>query len=65
MRFFELFNFQHVMAYLFPALLFMVVFGVGLGYLHLHTNDAESRKKAIIGRYADGIKTVMRPFPCL
>ena len=54
MRFFELLNFQHVMAYVFPTLIFMVVFGVGLAFSHLDSRDAEKRKKDIAGRFADG-----------
>jgi hypothetical protein len=63
MRFFELLNFQHVMAYIFPALLFMVVFGVGLAYAHLHTEDAELHKKEIIKRFAEGIEDRNAPYP--
>ena len=37
MRFFELVNFQHTMGWLFPTLLFMVVFGVGLSFAHLRS----------------------------
>lgn len=63
MRFFELLNFQHVIAYLFVGLIFMVVFGVGLAYSHLHTKDAEDRKTRITGRFADGIEDRNAPFP--
>jgi len=63
MRYFELLNFQHVMAYLFPTLIFMVVFGVGLAYAHLHTKDAEERKTKILGRFADGIEDRNAPYP--
>ena len=44
MRFFELLNFQHTMAWLFPTLVFMVVFGVGLAFSHLHGKNSEARK---------------------
>lgn len=63
MRLFALLNFQHIMAYLFPALLFMVVFGLALAYAHVHTGDAEKRKTEIIGRFADDIKDRDAPFP--
>ncbi len=63
MRFFALLNFQHVMGWIFPTLIFMVVFGVGLGFMHLHTKDAEIRKKEIFGRYADGIEDRNAPYP--
>ena len=51
------------MAYLFPTLLFMVVFAVGLAFSHLHTQDAENRKTQIIKRYADGIEDRDAPYP--
>ena len=63
MRFFQLLNFQHTMAYLFPSLLFMVVFGLGLAYTHLNTSDAQARKTKIVGRFADGITDRDAPFP--
>jgi hypothetical protein len=65
MRFFELLNFQHTMAWLFPTLIFMVVFGVGLAYAHLRSKDSEARKNTITGRYADGIEERNAPFPLI
>jgi hypothetical protein len=63
MRFFELLNFQHVMGYIFPTLIFMVVFGVGLAFSHLHTKNAEQRKTEIVGRFADSIEDRNAPYP--
>ena len=63
MRFFELLNFQHTMAWLFPTLLFMVVFGVGLAFAHLKGKGSEERKNKIIGRYVDGIEERDAPYP--
>ncbi len=51
------------MGYLFCGLLFMVVFGVGLAYSHLHTKDAELHKKQIVSRFADGIEDRDAPYP--
>lgn len=65
MRFFELLNFQHTMAWLFPALLFMVLFGVGLAFSHLHGKDSEARKTTITGRHAEGIEERNAPFPLI
>jgi hypothetical protein len=65
MRFFALLNFQHVMAVVFPTLLFMVVFAVGLGYMHFHTKDAEDRKRAITYEFPDGIQDRNAPFPLI
>lgn len=63
MRFYALLNFQYIMAFLFPTLLFMVIFGLFLAYAHLHSHDAEARKKKIFGRFAEGIEDRNAPFP--
>ena len=65
MRFFELLNFQHTMAWLFPTLIFMVVFGAGLAFAHLHGKDSEARKKRITGHYADGLADRDAPYPLI
>jgi len=63
MRFFHLLNFQHIMLYVFPTLIFMVVFGLALGYSHLRSEDAEERKQKIIYRFPEGIEDRNAPFP--
>ncbi|MBT8339603.1 MAG: hypothetical protein HKP58_19060 [Desulfatitalea sp.] len=63
MRFFELMNLRHVMGYIFVGLLFMVVFATALAYSHLHTDDAEKRKTAIVARFREGIQDRNAPFP--
>jgi hypothetical protein len=63
MRFFELLNNQHVVAYFFPALLFMLVFGVGLAFAHLHSRESEQRKNEIIGRFPEELADRDAPFP--
>lgn len=65
MRFFELLNFQHTMGWLWPTLLFMVVFGVGLSFAHLLGKDSEESKKRITGRYADGLEERNAPYPLI
>ncbi len=65
MRLFALLNFQHVMGYLFAGLLFMVIFGLGLSYAHLRSEDAETRKTAIIARYREGIEDRDAPYPLM
>jgi hypothetical protein len=63
MRFYDLLNFQEVMGFLFPTLLFMVIFGTALAYKHLHSQDAEARKKKVYNHYAEGIEDRNAPFP--
>ena len=63
MRLFGLLNFQHIILYLFPTLIFMIVFGLALRFSHLQQEDAEERKKTIIHRFSDGIEDRNAPFP--
>ena len=65
MRYFELLNFQHVMAYVFVGLLFMVVFGIGLAFVHLRGPRDEDRITRIIHRHAEGISERNAPFPLI
>lgn len=63
MRFFELLNSQHVIGYVFPTLIFMVIFYVGLAFLHFRTERSEARKKDIIYTYPTGIEDRNAPMP--
>lgn len=63
MRFFDLLNFQHTVLYVFPTLIFIVVFGLALKYSHLHNRGSETKKAAIIYRYPGGIEDRDAPFP--
>ena len=47
MRLFALASFQDIMLYLFPTLIFMVLFGVGLAYGRFHRQADEQREKEI------------------
>jgi hypothetical protein len=49
--------------YLFPTLIFIVMFGLALAYSHLKSDDAEERKKKIIYRFPEGIEDRNAPFP--
>lgn len=63
MRFYELLNFQHLMLAVFPTLLFIILFAIGLGFSHFHRDDDGERKKRIIYRYPEGIGDRDAPFP--
>ena len=63
MRHFNLLNFQHIVLYVFPALIFMVVFGLALAFSHLRSEDAEARKRKIIYRFPERIEDRDAPFP--
>lgn len=62
-RYFELINFQHFMAYFFPAAVFLLLFAVGLAYSHFKSKDSEKRKEEITETYIGEIKERNAPFP--
>ena len=63
MRHFNLLNLQHIMALLFPTLIFMLIFGVGLAFSHFHGQNSDERKRTIIYRYPEKIEDRDAPFP--
>jgi ABC-type methionine transport system permease subunit len=63
MRFYALLNFQNLMMALFSTAIFIIVFGIALGYKHFYTKDAEKRKNQIIYKYPAGIEDRNAPFP--
>lgn len=65
MRYFELLGFQHFVMYLFPALVFILLFIVGLGFYYFDRKDAEERKARIIEQYPGGIEGRNAPFPLI
>ena len=65
MRYFTLLSFQHIVLYAIPTLIFIVLFGIGLGYSHFKGKADEVRKHNVINRYPDGIEERDAPFPLL
>jgi hypothetical protein len=63
MRFFELMSYQHFFMYLFPALLFIIIFGLFLAYTHFISQDSERAKKDILYRFPEGYEDRQAPFP--
>lgn len=63
MRFFALLSLQHVVLYVFPTLVFILVFASALGFYYVKTSDSEQRKEKIIYRFADDIEDRNAPFP--
>jgi hypothetical protein len=63
MRFFSLLNFQHVILYIIPTIIFVIVLGLSLGFSHFKGADSEEKMKTITGRYPEGIKDKDAPFP--
>ena len=65
MRYYDLLNFQHTMGWLFTALIFMVVFGVGLAFAHFKDKDSEKRMHTIVTRFVDDIGDRYAPYPLI
>ena len=65
MHYFELRNFQHFMIYVFPTLIFILVFALGLGYAHFHTKNSKSKMNKIVHTYVGGIEERNAPFPII
>jgi hypothetical protein len=63
MRFFTLLSFQHIVLYVVPTLIFIVLFGLGLGYSHFKGKEDEERKLRIVHRYPEGIEERDAPLP--
>jgi hypothetical protein len=63
MRLFSLLNFQHIVLYVFPTLIFILIFGLLLAYSHLKSDDAKERMQKIIYRFPENIEDRDAPFP--
>ncbi|MGD8366170.1 MAG: hypothetical protein PVG78_00900 [Desulfobacterales bacterium] len=63
MHYFPLRNLQDVFLYLFPTLIFLIIFGLFLGYTHFHTKNSDKRLKEILYRFPGGIEDRNAPFP--
>ena len=65
MRYFELLGIQHFTLYLFPAIAFIALFVIGLGFYHINRKDSAERESRIIERFPGGIEGRNAPFPLI
>ena len=65
MRYFEVLSLQHFFMYLFPAIAFIALFIIGLGFYHFNRKDSAERESRITERYPGGIEGRNAPFPLL
>lgn len=63
MRFFDILNIQHFVWYLFPAIIFIALFILGLGFYHITRKGSAVRESRIIERFPGGIEGRDAPFP--
>jgi len=60
MRLFELLNLQHVVGFVFPTLIFMLVFGIGLAFAHFRSDRGSHTPGH---KFVDGLQDGHSPFP--
>jgi hypothetical protein len=65
MRFFPLEGFRDIILFLFPTLIFMILFYVAWSFSHFRTKDSAEREKQVLNVYPDGIEDRNAPFPLI
>ncbi len=65
MRFFELLQLQHVSALIILAIVFLVLFGIGLAYVPTIKPDEDKDSDSHLQRFADGITKANGPYPLI
>ena len=65
MRYFELLGVQHFILYIFQAIVFVLLFAIGLGFYHFRTKDALDLENLIIEKITRGIQGRNAPFPVI
>jgi hypothetical protein len=63
MRYFAVLNIEHFVMYLFPTLVFIIIFAAGRGYARVRRKGSEERATRIIESYPGGIEGRNAPFP--
>jgi len=56
---------QHFVMYLFPAIAFIALFIIGLGFYHIKRKDSAEREARVIERFPEGIEGRNAPFPLI
>ena len=65
MNYFDLLTIQYYIMFLFPAVIFVLLFAAGLGFYHFRTKNADDRETRIIEMFPDGIRGRNAPFPAI
>ena len=65
MLFDDLYAVQSIALYGFPTLVFMILFFLALGYIHIRTRNSEEGEIKIIHQYPEGIEERNAPFPLM
>jgi hypothetical protein len=65
MRYFELLGLQHVILFVFPALIFMILFYLGITHSHFRGKDSKARLSESVHSYPHGLESRNAPFPLI
>ena len=65
MRYFELLGLQHVILFVFPTLIFMILFYLGIAHSHFRGKDSEERLAKSVHHYPHGLESRNAPFPLI
>ncbi len=65
MRYFELLGIQHVILFIFPTLIFMILFYLGITHSHFHGKNSKERLTKIVHKYPHGLESRNAPFPLI
>lgn len=65
MRYFDLLGIQHLVLYLFPALVFVLLFFFGLRFSYIRTTHSQEQETRIVEKFPGGIEGRDAPFPLI
>jgi len=65
MRFFALEGYRDVILFLFPALVFIILFYLGLNRSHFRTKDSAEKETQVYSKYPEGLEDRNAPFPLI
>lgn len=65
MRFFDLLSFRHVVLFIFPTLIFIILFYAALSRSRFEKRDSEEKERMISRVYPGGIEVRKAPFPLI
>ena len=65
MRYFELLGLQHVILFIFPTLIFMILFYLGITHAHFRGKKSKERLAKSVHSYSHGLESRNAPFPLI
>jgi hypothetical protein len=65
MRYFGLLGFQHVVLFIFPALIFIILFYIALSRTSFRSKDSGEKEERVVRVYPGGIEVRNSPFPLI